>query len=252
MENIFLESKVLWSQVDANAHLRHSAYADFAAQARLELLGHVGLEPYVFFKLQIGPILFREELLYLKEVGLMDTVKVSCELTASRADGSKWSIRHYIYRGDGVKAAEINVDGAWIDIARRKLTVLPEDINAKFQSIPKSADFKEIPASQKQNSKDSNANNDHQNLNTMTLKETFEQAAAESKTAIKQKPDNDTLLRLYSLYKQGTEGDAPAEGPTNMFDFVGKAKHDAWTKIKGLSAEDAMQQYIDLVNSLKG
>jgi len=83
----------------------------------------------------------------------------------------------------------------------------------------------------------------------MELKETFEQAVADSKT-IPSRPDNETLLRLYSLYKQATEGDINTE-PPGMFDFVAKAKYDAWTKLKGLTAEDAMQQYIAVVEELK-
>lgn len=84
----------------------------------------------------------------------------------------------------------------------------------------------------------------------MTLKETFEQAVASSKT-ITSKPDNDTLLKLYSLYKQATEGDAPAEGPSNAFDFIAKAKHTAWSQLSGLDADSAMTQYIALVEKLK-
>jgi diazepam-binding inhibitor (GABA receptor modulating acyl-CoA-binding protein) len=84
----------------------------------------------------------------------------------------------------------------------------------------------------------------------MILKEIFDAAVAESKT-LPAKPDNDTLLQLYSLYKQATSGDAPEKGEYNMFDFVGKAKHDAWRKLNGISAENAMQQYIDLVQKLK-
>ena len=83
----------------------------------------------------------------------------------------------------------------------------------------------------------------------MELKETFEQAVADSKT-IPSRPDNETLLRLYSLYKQATEGDINTE-PPGMFDFVAKAKYDAWTKLKGVSSEDAMQQYIAVVEELK-
>lgn len=85
----------------------------------------------------------------------------------------------------------------------------------------------------------------------MTLKESFEQAVMNSKT-ITQKPDNETLLRLYSLYKQATEGDASADGPSNPFDIVGRAKHEAWAALNGLTAEAAMQQYTALVNSLLG
>ena len=84
----------------------------------------------------------------------------------------------------------------------------------------------------------------------MSLKETFEQAVAESKQ-LTSRPDNNTLLQLYSLYKQATDGDAPDEGPSNPFDIVGKAKHGAWAKLKGVLPDNAMQQYIDIVARLK-
>jgi len=84
----------------------------------------------------------------------------------------------------------------------------------------------------------------------MATKETFEQAVADSKQ-LTSRPDNDILLKLYSLYKQATEGDAPDEGPSNPFDFVGKAKHNAWSELKGTSADDAMGQYVALIESLK-
>jgi acyl-CoA-binding protein len=85
----------------------------------------------------------------------------------------------------------------------------------------------------------------------MELKEQFEAAVANSKT-LAQKPANDVLLNLYSLYKQASLGDVSNDSPTNPFDFVARAKYDAWEELKGISKEDAMQQYIDLVNSLKG
>ena len=84
----------------------------------------------------------------------------------------------------------------------------------------------------------------------MTLKETFEKAVADSKL-LATRPDNDTLLSLYSLYKQATDGDAPEEGPSNPFDFVGVAKHAAWAKLKGLTTDDAMSKYVALVDSKK-
>ena len=84
----------------------------------------------------------------------------------------------------------------------------------------------------------------------MTIKETFEKAVADSKQ-LTSRPDNDTLLRLYSLYKQATEGDASGEGPTNPFDFVGKAKYNAWQALNGITADDAMNQYVATVDALK-
>ncbi len=85
----------------------------------------------------------------------------------------------------------------------------------------------------------------------MELKEQFEKAVADSKL-LPSKPDNETLLQLYSLYKQGTEGDVNVDPPGNMFDFVGKAKYEAWSSLKGKPKEAAMQQYIELVTKLKG
>ncbi len=85
----------------------------------------------------------------------------------------------------------------------------------------------------------------------MELKEQFEQAVAASKT-LSQKPDNETLLNLYSLYKQATEGDVSGEAPSNPFDFVAKAKYNAWNAQAGKSKEAAMQEYINLVTNLKG
>ena len=83
----------------------------------------------------------------------------------------------------------------------------------------------------------------------MELKENFDKAVIESKQ-IASRPDNETLLQLYSLYKQATEGDINSD-PPGMFDFVAKAKYDAWTKLKGTSTDDAMHQYIAVVDGLK-
>ena len=83
----------------------------------------------------------------------------------------------------------------------------------------------------------------------MELKQLFEQAVADSKN-LSQRPDNATLLKLYSLYKQATEGDVNTE-PPGAFDFVNKAKYNAWEEMKGKSSEDAMKEYIEMVNLLK-
>jgi len=84
----------------------------------------------------------------------------------------------------------------------------------------------------------------------MDLKAQFEAAVAASKE-LSSRPSNDILLQLYSLYKQATDGDAPDEGPTGMFDIVGKAKHNAWAGQKGKNSDAAMQEYIDVYNQLK-
>ena len=83
------------------------------------------------------------------------------------------------------------------------------------------------------------------------LKDIFEVAVKERKE-LPSKPDNETLLKIYSLYKQATDGDINIDPPANMFDFVAKAKYDAWLKLKGVSQEDAMKQYINLITDLSG
>jgi diazepam-binding inhibitor (GABA receptor modulating acyl-CoA-binding protein) len=81
-------------------------------------------------------------------------------------------------------------------------------------------------------------------------KDPFEQAAAAAKN-LPERPDNDTLLQLYALYKQGSSGDVSGERP-GFFDFVGQAKYEAWEKLSGRPEKDARQQYIDLVAKLGG
>lgn len=83
------------------------------------------------------------------------------------------------------------------------------------------------------------------------IKELFEQAVADSRN-LTERPSNDSLLALYGLYKQATEGDNTLDPPANPFDFVSKAKYEAWMNLKGKTIEDAMQEYVSLVNKLKG
>ena len=84
----------------------------------------------------------------------------------------------------------------------------------------------------------------------MDIKEQFEQAAADSKS-LTEKPGNNDLLQLYSLYKQGSIGDVNTDPPSNPFDFVGKAKYEAWVSLKGKPTTTAMKEYVDLVEKLK-
>ena len=84
----------------------------------------------------------------------------------------------------------------------------------------------------------------------MAIKDDFEKAQADVKT-LTEKPDNTTLLELYALYKQATEGDASGRRP-GIMDPVGRAKFDAWTAKKGVSTEEAMKAYVGLVAQLLG
>lgn len=82
------------------------------------------------------------------------------------------------------------------------------------------------------------------------LKKQFEDAAKKALN-LKDRPDNDSMLKLYALYKQGAQGDVSGEKP-GFFDFVGVAKYEAWAKLKGTAEETAQKQYVDLVKKLAG
>jgi diazepam-binding inhibitor (GABA receptor modulating acyl-CoA-binding protein) len=84
----------------------------------------------------------------------------------------------------------------------------------------------------------------------MNLQEQFQQAQLDSKN-LSERPDNMTLLKMYALFKQASSGDASGERP-GFTDMVGRAKYDAWAALKGNSTEEAQQQYVDLIEELKG
>jgi acyl-CoA thioester hydrolase len=119
---------VRWAELDPNGHMRHSAYADFAADQRVHWLASLGFDVKKFAELRLGPILFREETKYLKEISGGEAIRVEGRVTAGAPDGSRWTIEHTIYKADGRLAATVTVDGAWLDLDRRKLTVPPAEL----------------------------------------------------------------------------------------------------------------------------
>lgn len=134
-------TKILWSQIDSNQHIRHSAYADIAATARLELLRAGGVTLEVLAKEMFGPVLFKEELVYCKEIRGVQEVTVKSFLKRIERNYSKWSIVSEIYREDGELSCIVTVDGAWIDLRLRKVTSLPEKFRTAFLEVPKTEDF---------------------------------------------------------------------------------------------------------------
>jgi diazepam-binding inhibitor (GABA receptor modulator, acyl-CoA-binding protein) len=85
----------------------------------------------------------------------------------------------------------------------------------------------------------------------MEVKSLFEKAVEESKS-LSQRPSNETLLQLYALYKQAVEGDANEQAaPKNPFDFVAKAKYEAWLALKGKPPQEAQKEYVSLISKLK-
>lgn len=144
MENFTLPIQIRWSDIDQNRHLRHSAYYDYGAMARITCFTDHGLTTMKLEELSIGPILFREEAVFRREVKYEDKITIDLQLLKSLPDFSRWSIRHHIYKEDKTLAAIINLDGAWIDIAKRKLAVPDPYIQKIFADFPKSEGFEWI------------------------------------------------------------------------------------------------------------
>jgi acyl-CoA thioester hydrolase len=137
--------QVIWANIDANRHLRHTAYNDYAAQLRVNFFTDNGFSIENFSKLEIGPILFREETKFLKEIGMNEVIKVDIFLQGMRKDGSRWKVLHFIYKENGERSAVITVEGAWLDLKARKLIVPPQEFLVIFNNMPKADDFEYIP-----------------------------------------------------------------------------------------------------------
>lgn len=130
-----------WADFDPNFHLRHSVYYDFAATARVAFLDACGISTELMHQQHFGPILFREEARFKREVRPGDQLVINVLVTKLRADGSRFSFRHELIRDDGTLCAVMNVDGAWIDTNLRKLAIPPAQVAESLDKALKSADF---------------------------------------------------------------------------------------------------------------
>ena len=133
--------EVRWSDLDPNFHLRHSVYYDYGAYSRISFLEAHGLSSTVMAQNHFGPILFREECVFRREIRLGDTVTIDLRLLKAKEDQSRWSIQHHIYKNTDILAAILTVDGAWINTQLRKLSVPPEQVLHVFNNMPRAEEF---------------------------------------------------------------------------------------------------------------
>jgi acyl-CoA thioester hydrolase len=141
MEKFLLPIQLRWADIDANFHVRHSVYYDWGAMCRMEFLRAMGLTESVFHQLQIGPILFREESRFKRELQMGDTVAIDLCLLAARQDFSRWTIRHQLFKNNDTLAAILTVDGAFLNTHLRKLTVPPALASDTFSAMPRAEEF---------------------------------------------------------------------------------------------------------------
>ncbi|MGA9852109.1 MAG: thioesterase family protein [Gammaproteobacteria bacterium] len=138
------EFEVRWADLDPNGHLRHTAYMDYAAQARVGFLNDYGFTLERFQKLRIGPVLFREETQYLHEVRANERIGVTTEVTGLSSNGKHWRIRHRIFRANGELACVVNVQGTWLDLVTRRVVPAPAELQEAMRKAPRADDYAEF------------------------------------------------------------------------------------------------------------
>jgi acyl-CoA thioester hydrolase len=141
MEKFIKEIQLRWSDLDPNFHLRHSVYYDWGAFCRIEFLNEFHLTPRLMQQLHFGPIIFREECIFKKEIRFGDVITIDLKLVKAKKNFSRWSIQHAIQKNGDVISAILTVDGAWINTIERKLTVPPPEAEKVFSQMPVDENF---------------------------------------------------------------------------------------------------------------
>ena len=136
-----------WSDMDFNSHMKNTAYLDKAADVRQMFLMEHGFPIEEFLRLRIGPVVMKDEVEYFKEVGLQQQIQVNYALAGHSQDGSRFLLRHEIFRADGKLAARVTSAGGWLDLAARKLIVPPPALFEAMNLLQKTSDFAVLPSS---------------------------------------------------------------------------------------------------------
>ncbi len=133
--------EIRWADLDPNFHVLHSKYYDFGAYCRMCFMAENGIDAKWMTSNQIGPVLFREEALFKREIVFGDTLQVNLVLLKMTKDMGRWSMRHELYKNGATLAAIINIDAAWIDKVKRKLAPPPASLQHVFEKAPRADDF---------------------------------------------------------------------------------------------------------------
>lgn len=139
MEKFSQHFVVRWADVDPNWHLRHSAYADYCTQARFSYLNQHGFPAERFVEMGFGPVVFREETRYFREIRLNEQIEVEVAVKELLPDG-RWKIFQRILRQDGALAASHELEGAWLDTKTRKIKVAPPELMQLLEQIQVNTD----------------------------------------------------------------------------------------------------------------
>lgn len=135
------EFQVIWADLDPNAHMRHTAYNDYAAQVRVSLFDELGLPLQTLVASGYGPVLFHEDTTFKREVFMNEKITVDCAALSFRKDLKIWKFRQQVFKQTGELACIIIATGAFMDLKLRKVVVPPQQIIDMLERIPQTEDF---------------------------------------------------------------------------------------------------------------
>jgi len=137
--------RVSWGDLDSNAHMANTAFLDRAADTRMLFFVLHGFPLARFAEEHVGPVILRDELVYRKELRLLEDFTVDLEVVGLSSDGARFQMRNTFRNGGGEVAAAVTSDGLWFDLEKRRPRLPPPDLDAVMRLVPRSEEFKEIP-----------------------------------------------------------------------------------------------------------
>lgn len=136
---------VRWSECDVNGHMRNTVYSEYGIETRLCFLADYGFPYARMVELGFGPVILREELDYLRELHLGDTVEVDLTRLGLSPEGARFKLAHDFFRPGGKKAARIVLLGGWLDLRTRRLASPPDELRKAMAGIPAGESYEELP-----------------------------------------------------------------------------------------------------------
>ena len=139
--NYIKQVEIRWSDLDPNFHVKHSSYYDFGAYCRVAFLADNNITPEVMQQHSIGPVLFREECLFKREIKFGDAITIDLKLASLSSNYKKWTMVHEIFKNSETLCAKISIDGAWMSTQLRKIIVPPDIFKIALETLPKTESF---------------------------------------------------------------------------------------------------------------
>jgi acyl-CoA thioester hydrolase len=138
-----------WGDLDSNGHMANAAYLDACVDVRFAYFASRGFPLARFAELAVGPVIFKDEIEYFRELRLLDPMRITLAIAGASEDGSHFRLVNEYFRarpGDERLAARLVTTGSWLDLKTRKLTRPPEELAATLRAMPRTADFAPLPS----------------------------------------------------------------------------------------------------------